>query len=345
MRAALGYLLMDAFDPDTGELALRVGLELDETPTVLRVKLHLGRSGDPLDLVKRELRTHAQMPLPPLWEHGLRTIINALEAELEGPEGRNPLRYLWVGTQVLHPSDPRQGTPNHPVAQQIEILRAWAHRLEEAGERIRAAEFLERLLLLAPRDLGALSRLAAFFRDQGLAEELASVTARWVAADPRSLEARLRHGEALLALGRGEEARRAFESVLKAQPLHLLAHLGMAQAVGYLGGNPFPHLDAAAELDAEATASVLSETFDFRILNPPGGDRIYPFEEIPGLLGVSSAEVRGFQQERGLPLAEASGAVREVELSRWVGVVNRYRLLPHPLNWSAPTPRKLPELA
>ena len=345
MRAALGYLLLDAFDPDTGELALRVGLQLEDTATVLRIKLHLGRAGDPLDLVKRELRTHAQMPLPPLWEHGLRTIIHALEVELEGPEGRNPLRYLWVGTQVLHPSDAHQGTPNHPVAEQIEILRAWAHRLEEAGERIRAAEFLERLLLLAPKDLGALSRLAAFFRDQGLAEELASVTARWVAADPRSLEARLRHGEALLALGRSEEARRAFEAVLKVQPLHFMAHLGMAQAVGYLGGNPFPHLDAAAELDGVATASVLSETFDFRILAPPAGDRIYPFEEVPGLLGVSGAEVRGFQQERGLPVVDPSGAVRESELSRWVGVVNRYRLLPHPLNWTAPTPRQLPELA
>jgi len=345
MRVALGYLLLDAFDPDTGELALRVGLDMEDTSTVLRIKLHLGRPGDPLDLVKRELRTHAQMPLPSLWEHGLRTIIHALEAELEGPEGRNPLRYLWVGTQVLHPSDPHQGTPNHPVAQQIEILRAWAHRLEEAGERVRAAEFLERLLLLAPRDLGALARLAAFFRIQGLAEELAAVTSRWVAADPRSLEARLRHGEALLALGRGEEARRAFEAVLKVQPLHLMAHLGMAQAVGYLGGNPFPHLDAAAELDAEATASVLTETFDFRILTPPVGDRIYPFEEIPGLLGVSGAEVRDFQEQKGLPMADPSGAVREVELSRWVGVVNRYRLLPHPLNWSAPTPRKLPELA
>ncbi len=345
MRATLGYLLLDAFDPDTGELALRLGLSLEDVPTVLRIKLHLGRSGDPLDLVKRELRTHAQMPLPALWDHGLRTIIHALEAELEGAEGRNPLRYLWVGTQVLHPSDPHQGTPNHPVAQQIEILRGWAHRLETSGERVRAAEFLERLLLLAPKDLGALARLAGFFRDQGLAEELASVTLRWVSADPRSLEARLRHGEALLALGRSEEARRAFEAVLKIQPLHLLAHLGMAQAVGFLGGNPFPHLDAAAELDAEATASVLSETFDYRVLAPTAGDRIYPVDDLPGLLGVSGAEVRAFQVERGLPVADASGAVREVELSRWVGVVNRYHLPGHPLNWTAPTPRKLPELA
>ncbi len=346
MRAALGFLLLDAFDPDTGELTLRVGLEGEggDHP-VLRVKLHLGRSGDPLDVLKRELRTHAQMALPPLWEHGLRTIIHALEAELEGPEGRNPVRYLWVGTQVLHPSDPHQGTPNHPVAQQVEILRAWAHRMEEVGERIRSAEFLERLLLLSPRDLGALARLAGFFRDQGLAEELASITQRWVAAEPRSLEARLRHGEALLALTRCEEAKRAFEGVLKVQPLHLLAHLGMAQAVGLLGGNPFPHLDAAQELDAAAIASALRETFDYRLLTPPAGDRVYALEELPPLLGVSSAEVRSFQVERALPVADAEGGVRESELSRWVGIQNRYHLLPNPLNWSAPTPRRLPELA
>jgi hypothetical protein len=345
MRASLRYLLLDDFDPDTGELALRVGLGHEgEGPQVLRVKLHLGRSGDPLDPLKRELRTHAQSSLTPLWERGLKTIIHALEEELDGPEGRNPLRYLWVGTQVLHPTDPERGTLNHPVALQVQILREWAHRLEEGGEALRAAEFMERLLLLAPKDVDALGFLARFFRSQGLADEMLSITARWMAADPRGQEARLRHGEALLAKGRADEARRAFESVLKEQPLHPLAHLGMAQALGLLGGNPFPHLDAAQELDPPMVASVLCETFDYRILQPPTGERLYAVEELPLLLGVSAAELGAYQAERGLPATGPAGEVRESELSRWVGVMNRYHLLPQPLHWSAPTPRKLPEL-
>lgn len=344
MRAALRYLLLDDFDPDTGELALRIGLGAEgDGPQVLRIKLHLGRSGDPLDPLKRELRVHAQTSLTTLWERGLKTIIHAVEEELEGPEGRNPLRYLWVGTQVLHPTDADRSTLNHPVPMQVHILREWAHRLEEGGEPLRAAEFMERLLLLAPKDVGALGFLARFFREQGLPEELLSITTRWAAADPRHLEARLRHGEALLGLGRAEEARRQFEAVIKEQPLHALAHLGMAQALALLGGNPFPHLDAAQELDPELVSSVLCETFDFRIQQAPIGDRLYAWEELPLLLGVSAAEMGAYQTERGLPVT-ASGEVRESELSRWVGVMNRYHLLPQPLHWSAPTPRRLPEL-
>lgn len=344
MRVALHYLLLDAFDPDTGELALRLGLGTEEGPQVLRVRLHLGRSGDPLDSLRRELRTHAQASLTPLWERGLRTVIHALEEELEAPEGRSPLRYLWVATQVMHPADPQRTTLNHPVATQVQILREWAHRLEEGGEPLRGAEFMERLLILAPRDVGALGFLARFFRDQGLHEELLSVTARWCAADPRSQEARLRRGEALLGLGRPGEARPLFESVLKEQPLHPLAHLGMAQALGLLGGNPFPHLDAAQELDAPMVASVLTETFDYRILQPPAGERLYTSEELPQVLGVSAAELHAFHAERALPATGPGGEIRESELSRWVGLMNRYRLLPQPLHWSAPTPRRLPEL-
>lgn len=347
MRANLRFLLLDDFDPDTGELVLRVafqpgpelGLEL------LRLRLHLGRPGNPLEPLSRELRTHVQMPIPPLWEQGLKTIIHAVEEELAGPEGRNPLRYLWVKTQILHPTDPARCTPNHPVSRQVEILREWAARLDQDNQPLRAAEFLDRLLLLAPRDLTSLSYLASFFRFQGMAEEMASVAERWLKVEPTSAEARLRQGEALLRLGRAQEARAAFEEVLKAHPVHLLAHLGMAQALGLLGGNPFPHLDAAQELDPAATASVLRETFDYRLLAPPPGDQGYAPEDLPGLLGVSGAEIQDFAEFLGLPVTGPGGTVRESELARWAGVMNRYALLPNGLHWSAPTPRHLPELA
>ena len=178
-----------------------------------------------------------------------------------------------------------------------------------------------------------------------MAEEMAAVAERWLKAAPESLEARLRMGEALLRLGRAQEARAAFEAVLRMHPVHLLAHLGMAQALGLLGGNPFPHLDAAQELDAAAAASVLRETFDYRLLAPPPGDQSYPPGDLPGLLGVSGAEVQDYVEYLGLPITGPGGTVREAELARWVGVMNRYALLPSGLHWSAPTPRHLPELA
>jgi tetratricopeptide (TPR) repeat protein len=230
------------------------------------------------------------------------------------------------------------------VPRQIEILRDWARRLDQEAQSIRAAEILDRLLLLAPKDVASLAYLASFFRAQGMAEEMAAVAERWIKAEPDRAEAKLRHGEALLRLGRAQEARAAFEAVLKVHPVHLLAHLGMAQALGLLGGNPFPHLDAAQELDPAATASVLRETFDYHLLAPPPGDRDHTLEELPGLLGISGAEVQDYLQYLGLPLVGPEGTVHESELARWVGVMNRYALLPAGLHWSAPTPRRLPEL-
>ena len=346
MRAHLRFLILDDFDPDTGELSLRVAFQPGPEPglELIRLRLHLGRAGNPLDPLSRELRTHVQMPVPPLWEHGLKTIIHAIEEELAGPEGRNPLRYLWVRTQLLQRADPARSTPNHPVPRQVEVLRDWANRLDQEGQSLRAAEVLDRLLLLAPKDVASLAYLTAFFRAQGMAEEMAAVAERWLRAEPGRLEAQLRLGEGLLRLGRAQEARAAFEAVLKVHPVHLLAHLGMAQALGLLGGNPFPHLDAAQELDPAATASVLRETFDYRLLAPPAGDRGHGLDALPGLLGVSGAEVQDYCQFLGLPLTGPEATVRESELARWVGVMNRYALLPSGLHWSAPTPRQLPEL-
>lgn len=345
MRPSLRYLLLDDFDPETGELALRVAFLAGDEGQLLRLKLHLGRVGDPLEPLRREMRTHLQMSPPPLWETGLRTIVHALEEELERPEGRNPMRYLWVQTQILHPSEPSRSTLNHPVGQQVEILREWALRLQQEDEAVRASELLERLLLLAPRDRGALARLTAFFRDQRMAEEAASVAERWIGVEPSNLVARIRLGEALLALERPAEAKTAFETVLKVEPLNLLGHLGTAQALAKMGGDPFPHLDASLELDREGTRAVLRETFDYRLHQPLAGERSYELGHLPMMLGLSSAEVLDLVQRGSLPATGLEGGVRESELARWVGVMNRYQLLSTVLNWSAPTPRKLPELA
>jgi tetratricopeptide (TPR) repeat protein len=344
MRDHLHYLLLDGFDPDTGELALRVGLttSTEATPSVLRLKLHLGRAGDPLQPLRRELQTHVQMPLPPTWDKGLKVIIRALEDELATPEGRNPQRYLWVQTQILHPTEDRRGTLNHPVARQIEILWDWAQRMEQEGEEIRTLELLERLLLLAPQHASALAWLASLLREQGMVEEMLTVSERLLALQPDNLEAKLRRGEALLHLERHGEALEVFTAILKANPVHALAHLGAAQARSYAGGNPCPHLDAAVELNREAALSVLRETFDYRVLRPLPGETRYPLEELPTLLGVTAGEVGIFLEQHGLPSQD--GQVREAELSLWVSIQNRYQLLPIGLHWLAPTPRHLPEL-
>jgi hypothetical protein len=344
-RPFLRFLLLDGFDPDTGELALRVGVHGGDQlgPQLLRLKLHLGRSGDALQPLRRELQNHVQMPLPPAWDKGLKLIIRAIEDELEGKGGREPVRYLWVQTQILHPTEPKRSTLNHPVAAQAEILWDWALRLEQEGDVQRATELLERLLLLAPKHTTALGRLASLLRQQGMVEELLDITLRWLAADPGSTEARLRRGEALIALGRAAEALESFLAVLKAQPLHVLAHLGAAQAQAMLGADPFPHLDAALELDRGVTRSVLEETFDYRIHAPQPHERTLAFEELPMLLGVSAAELRTLAAHNGLPL-DPAGSIRESELARWVGIQNRCGLRASGLHWTAPTPRIVPEL-
>ena len=141
MRAHLGYLLLDGFDPDTGELMLRMGVTQENgAPQALRLKLHLGRSGDPLQPLRRELQTHVQMPVPPLWDRGLKTIISALESELAQPNGREPARYLWVRTQLLHPTDERRCTLNHPVPRQAEILWDWSQRWDQEGNAAQALD-------------------------------------------------------------------------------------------------------------------------------------------------------------------------------------------------------------
>lgn len=346
MRSHLHYLLLDGFDPETGELTLRVGAFQEESREVqvLRLKLHLGRDTDPLQPLRRELQTHVQMPVPSLWDKGLKIIIRAIEDELATEPGRQPQRYAWVRTQILHPTDERRGTLNHPVARQTEILWDWAQRFDQDGDLLRAMELYERMLLLSPQHLPALARLAALLRQQGMIEEMLTVADRWLQSQPVEPEALLRRGEALLHLERFREAQEAFAAVLKLHPVHPLAHLGAAQSRSYGGGDPCPHLDAALELDRQATLSVLRETFDYRVLLAIPGETNYPVEELPGVLGVSPGEVRAFLQERGLPATGPGGTVRESELSRWVTLQNRYQLLPIGLHWMAPTPRHVPEL-
>lgn len=347
MKAQLHFLLLDGFDPDTGELALRVALhgEGDEAERMLRMKLHLGRGGDPLLPLRRELQTHALATVPPLWDKGLKLIIRALEDDMGGPEGRHAGRYRWVRTQVLHPTDERRATLNHAVARQAEILWEWAQRFDQAGDAVKAIDFFERLLLLAPNHLPGIIRLGALLREHGLIEEALGMADRWLQIQPEQPDALLRRGEALLHLERFTEARAAFEAILRANPVHPLAHLGAAQARSLAGGDPCPHLDAALELDAEATRSVLQETFDFRVLVPVPGEHVYAPEELPEVLGVSPSEAQGFLQSRGLPASGANDGIRESELNRWVTLQNRYQLLPLGLHWMAPTPRHIPELS
>ncbi|HQL47933.1 MAG: Tetratricopeptide repeat protein [Acidobacteria bacterium ADurb.Bin340] len=347
MKAQLHFLLLDGFDPDTGELALRVVLHGDgeEAERMLRLKLHLGHGGDVLLPLRRELQTHALATVPPLWDKGLKLIIRALEDDMGGPEGRHVSRYRWVRTQVLHPTDERRGTLNHAVARQAEILWEWAQRFDQAGDAVKAIDFFERLLLLAPNHLPGIIRLSALLRDHGLIEEALGMADRWLQIQPDQPDALLRRGEALLHLERFAEARVAFEAVLKVNPVHPLAHLGAAQARSLAGGDPCPHLDAAMELDAEAARSVLRETFDYRVLASLSGETVYPITELPDLLGVSPSEIQDYLQNRGLPATGTRGGIRESELNRWVTLQNRYQLLPMGLHWMAPTPRHIPELS
>lgn len=358
MRFVLHYILFDGFDPETAELALRVGTLLEGTQEshILRLKLHLGRNQDAIQPLRRELQTQIQMPLPPLWDKGLKIIIRAIEDEMNGDGGRMPQRYTWVRTQMLHPTDERRSTLNHPVARQSEILWEWAQRFDQDGDALRAMEIYERMLLLSPLHESALSRMAALLRQQCMIEEMLTVVERWLSVRPKDVEAILKKGEGLLHLERFRDAQQLFLDLLVTHPVHPLAHLGAAQAKSYAGGDPLPHLDAALELEPDIACSVLKETFDYRVLVTILGETVYAGDELPTLMGVTPGEVKSFLTQHGLPHSGTGQTahpaapelsqirVRESELSRWVSIQNRYQLLPMGLHWIAPTPRRVPEL-
>jgi hypothetical protein len=342
----LDFLLFDGFDPESGELALRIAVTQDggEVPRFLRLKVQLGGSGDPIQPIRRELVSHLSIPLPPLWERGIKLIIHAIEADLATPNGRDPTLHTWVQTQIMHPSDGRRSTINHTIEAQAQILYEWGQRLEASDELGRAAEIYERMLLLRPGNVGALRQLSSVLRELGRIEECIGITARWMRAEPDEPEAHLRHGEALIYAERPNEALEIFQHLLRSNPMHPMAHLGAAQAKSLMGGDPFPHLDAALELNRAIAFSVLGETFDYRSLAHHANEASYQMNELPRLLGVTPAEIKTFVKKHQLPIAPDTESVRESELSRWVGIQNRYGLLPYPLHWSAPTPRKLPEI-
>jgi len=346
MRTELEFLLLDGFDPDTGEMALRVALTQDspDDPRFLRLKLHLGRSNDPLQPLRRELNSHLRLPLPALWERGLKLIIHAVEEDMTRPNGRDPALHAWVQTQIMHPVDERRSTLNHSIEEQAQILFDWAQRLESNDEPARAAELLERALLLTPWNVSALRRLSVLLRELGLVEECVNITEQWVRFAPDEPEAFIRNGEALIYMEKPAEALKAFQSLLRSNPIHPMAHIGAAQAKGLLGGDPYPHLDAAIELDKTTTIAVLKETFDYRTLIHPEYEAIYSSDDLPHFLGVTSAEIKTFIEKHHLPVDAKDGSISESELSRWVGVQNRYNLLPYGLLWSAPTPTRLPEI-
>jgi hypothetical protein len=163
-------------------------------------------------------------------------------------------------------------------------------------------------------------------------------------AEPDEAEAFLKYAEALIYLERPREALNVFQKLLQTKPMHPMAHIGAAQSKSLLGGDPFPHLDAAIEINRAATIAVLKKTYDFRTLAPSEFETVYSLEELTRLLNVSSAEIKIFAENHNLPIASDNGSILESELSRWVGVQNRYNLLPFGLHWSAPTPRRLPDI-
>jgi len=346
MSTTLDFLMLDGFDPETGELALRVALTQSspDYPRFLRMKLHLGRGGDPLQPIKRELSSHLRVTLPALWERGLKLIIHAIEDDLTRPDGRDPILHTWVQTQIMHPTDERRSTLNHSIEEQAQILFDWSQKLELNNEPARAAELLERMLLLSPANPNALRQLSVLLRELCLIEECLGITEQWLRVEPNEAEAYIRCAEALLYLERPREALKVFQKLLQNQPMHPMAHIGAAQSKSLLGGDPYPHLDAAFEISKTATTTVLKKTFDFRTLAPSEFETVYTAEEIARLLNVTLAELKTFADRHNLPLSPHDGAIHESELSRWVGIQNRYNLLPYGLHWSAPTPRQLPDI-
>jgi tetratricopeptide (TPR) repeat protein len=98
-------------------------------------------------------------------------------------------------------------------------LRRWKDA-QKAGEEV---------LLLSPNDFTATSRLAWIHFSQAQYAEAEAHYRRAVTAYPASAEMRTGLGWTLLKLGRGKEARAAFEQVLAFAPDQLSAREGLGQ--------------------------------------------------------------------------------------------------------------------
>lgn len=347
MRAALRFMFLDEFDPQLNQLYLRVAYHdgregnIQEGFQILRQSVNIDETL-PLETLQREFRRVLKTPMPPLWFDYLKLVIHALDLEQKKIKINEKPNLWWVGVQCFHPTDPSRSTLHFDIAHQVDILKEWIFQMEEEKDEIRYIEFLSRSLLMAPQDPALLRRMVFYLKQTSQIQDAYELTKRWLVVTPDHEEAICIKAELQIALGKVEKARVLFESLMERNRINPKYYVGLAQANSLLGIDPIPYLDAANELDRAFTSEVLKSTFNYRLYHRPSTGAFYSFDNLPDQLGLSSSEIRQFMLRDTSLLMEP---LHEIELTRWVTVMNRYRLMPESILWNAPTPKQIQGLS
>ena len=347
MRAALRFMFLDEFDPQLNQLYLRVAYHdgregnIQEGFQILRQSVNIDETL-PLETLQREFRRVLKTPMPPLWFDYLKLVIHALDLEQKKIKINEKPNLWWVGVQCFHPTDPSRSTLHFDIAHQIDILKEWIFQMEEEKDEIRYIEFLSRSLLMAPQDPALLRRMVFYLKQTSQIQDAYELTKRWLVVTPDHEEAICIKAELQIALGKVEKARVLFESLMDRNRINPKYYVGLAQTNSLLGIDPIPYLDAANELDRAFTSEVLKSTFNYRLYQRPSTGAFYSFDNLPDQLGLSSSEIRQFMLRDTSLLMEP---LHEIELTRWVTVMNRYRLMPEAILWNAPTPKQIQGLS
>lgn len=343
MGFALRFMFLDEFDPLTNQLYLRVAYHDGRDGTIqagfqiLRQSIKISDTL-PLENFQREFRRVVKNPMPPLWFDYLKLVIHALDLELKKMKMNEKPNLWWVGVQCFHPVDPNRSTLRFEMSRQVEILKEWIFQMEEEQDEIQYIEFLSRGLIMAPQDPALLRRMVHYLKQTHQMVDAYELTKRWLLVNPDSEEALCTKAELQIALGKIEKAQVSFESLMSRNRINAKYYLGLAQTNSLRGKDPIPYMDAATELDRTFSGEVLKSTFNYRLHERPSKGPYYDYENLPDQLGLSSAEISKFMSRDPL---NSTQPLHEKELTQWITVMNRYRLLPEAIPWNAPTPKKI----
>lgn len=347
MGSALRFMFLDEFDPLTNHLYLRVAYHdgRDGIPQagfqILRQSIQITETL-PLETLQREFRRVLKIPMPLLWFDYLKLVIHALDLEVMKMKTNEKPNLWWVGVQCFHPTDPNRSTLHFEISEQVNILKEWIFQMEEEKDEMRYIEFLSRALLMAPQDPALLRRIVFYLKQTSQFQEAYECVKRWLMVDPDREEALCIKAELQIALGKTIKARELFETLMARNRINPKYYLGLAQTNSFLGKDPVPYLDAAVELDRVFSCEVLKSTFNYRLQERPTHGPFYDFEILPDQLGLSAGEIKKFMSGDS---SITDQPIHEQELTRWVTIMNRYRLLPEAIPWNAPTPKQIERLS
>lgn len=349
MSAALRFILLDAFDPSTAKLRLRIayhdGREGEEGQGFQTFRATVSINDIlPLEDLQRDFRSKIKTPMPKLWVTLLKDFVSLLQGEIKRKKTFQDNDFLWIRSQCFHPTEPQRSTPYKQEQEHVDIIKDWVYQMEAEQDGVYYEEFLSRGLLIRPKDPVFLRRMAYRMKSEGRFEETCELVTRWLHVEPESIEAMTFSADCDLGLGKVAEAQVQFQKVVTRQPKDAAAYLGLAQCALLFGQSAIPFLDAAIELDAPLTKDVLLHHCTYRLQVRPTSPPFWSLEQLPEILGLSPGEIKSTLRPDHLHDPEHQG-FHPQEISQWVTVMNRFQLLKTLINWNAPTSHAVPSIS